>query len=292
MRRKLLYIILFISLALIGHSYILYRFIVNGVLFTGPNDGMEQMVPIQMFLYENWSNGNWFYSTKFGLGGDFFTDLSYYFSTNIIFILNTLVVALIKLVIPLQTESVMFWITNDLIVSILKSSLAMFATFLFMKYITLNRNIAVLTAFVFVISPLYFRFTVYWPFFSDIFILLPLLLWSIERILKRKQFGWFIVIVTLSLVNNFYFAYYQLLTGLIYFSIRIIFRHQHDILSRKSTIKCIIIAALMALGNSLFFFFHGVQSYLNNRRIPLQVKSTGLNILIKTRMYCLIIISL
>lgn len=268
MRRKLLYIILFISLALIGHSYILYRFIVNGVLFTGPNDGMEQMVPIQMFLYENWSNGNWFYSTKFGLGGDFFTDLSYYFSTNIIFILNTLVVALIKLVIPLQTESVMFWITNDLIVSILKSSLAMLATFLFMKYIALNRNIAVLTAFVFVISPLYFRFTVYWPFFSDIFILLPLLLWSIERILKRKQFGWFIVIVTLSLVNNFYFAYYQLLTGLIYFSIRIIFRHQHDILSRKSTIKCIIIAALMALGNSLFFFFHGVQSYLNNRRIP------------------------
>ena len=149
----------------------------------------------------------------------------------------------------------MFWITNDLIVSILKSSLAMFATFLFMKYIALNRNIAVLTAFVFVISPLYFRFTVYWPFFSDIFILLPLLLWSIERILKRKQFGWFIVIVTLSLVNNFYFAYYQLLTGLIYFSIRIIFRHQHDILSRKSTIKCIIIAALLALGNSLFFFF-------------------------------------
>lgn len=141
MRRKLLYIILFISLALIGHSYILYRFIVNGVLFTGPNDGMEQMVPIQMFLYENWSNGNWFYSSKFGLGGDFFTDLSYYFSTNIIFILNTLVVALIKLVIPLQTESVMFWITNDLIVSILKSSLAMLATFLFMKYIALNQRL-------------------------------------------------------------------------------------------------------------------------------------------------------
>ncbi|SUM32734.1 membrane protein [Staphylococcus gallinarum] len=53
--------------------------------------------------------------------------------------------------------------------------------------------------------------------------LLPLLLWSIERILKRKQFGWFIVIVTLSLVNNFYFAYYQLLTGLIYFLLELFF---------------------------------------------------------------------
>ena len=161
----------------------------------------------------------------------------------------------------------MFWITNDLIVSILKSSLAMFATFLFMKYIALNRNIAVLSVCICHFSFI-FSFHGLLAIFSDIFILLPLLLWSIERILKRKQFGRFIVIVTLSLVNNFYFAYYQLLTGLIYFSIRIIFRHQHDILSRKSTIKCIIIAALLALGNSLFFFFHGVQSYLNNRRIP------------------------
>ncbi|RIP33539.1 hypothetical protein BUZ14_10535 [Staphylococcus gallinarum] len=268
MQRKLLYILMFISLALIGHSYILYRFIVNGVLFTGPNDGMEQMVPIQMFLYENWSNGNWFYSTKFGLGGDFFTDLSYYFSTNILFILNTIFITFIKLIVPLKTGSVMFWVTNDLIMSILKSSLAMMATYLFIKYITFNRKVAILTAFIFVISPLYFRFTVYWPFFSDIFIWLPLLLWSIERILKRKQFGWFIVIVTLSLINNFYFAYYQLLTGLIYFGIRIIFRHKDDILSRGRAVWLIIVAAILAFVNSLFFFFHGLQSYLNNRRIP------------------------
>ena len=34
-------------------------------LFTGPNDGMEQMVPIQMYLFDKWSSGNLFYSTDF-----------------------------------------------------------------------------------------------------------------------------------------------------------------------------------------------------------------------------------
>ena len=52
---------------------------------TGPNDGMEQMIPIQMYLYHQWTQGNLFYSTYLGLGGDFFTDLSYYFSTNNIY---------------------------------------------------------------------------------------------------------------------------------------------------------------------------------------------------------------
>lgn len=66
------FIVLFLCMSLIGHAYILYRFFADGLLFTGPNDGMEQMVPIQMFLYEKWSEGTFFYATDFGLGGDFF----------------------------------------------------------------------------------------------------------------------------------------------------------------------------------------------------------------------------
>jgi hypothetical protein len=38
--------------------YIIYKFYHDGILFTGPNDGMEQMVPIQMFLFNQWSQTN------------------------------------------------------------------------------------------------------------------------------------------------------------------------------------------------------------------------------------------
>jgi uncharacterized membrane protein YfhO len=97
MRRKACFIILLITLSLIGHSYIIFRFHHDGVLSTGPNDGMEQMIPIQMYLYHQWTQGNLFYSTHLGLGGDFFTDLSYYFSTNLMHQLNLIFYRLLHL---------------------------------------------------------------------------------------------------------------------------------------------------------------------------------------------------
>ncbi|RIM91145.1 YfhO family protein, partial [Staphylococcus shinii] len=272
MKRKLLYLCLFIILAIIGHSYVIYRYIYDGVLFTGPNDGIEQMIPIQMYLFDNWSKGNWFYASDFGLGGDFFTDLSYYFSTNIIFIFNVVVIVLLKTFIPLNTSDVMFWTTNALIISIIKSAIAMLGTFIFVRYISFNRNIAILAAFIFVVSPLYFRFTVYWPFFSDIFIWLPLLLWSIERFLKSGKIGWFILIVAISLINNFYFAYYQLLTGILYLSVRVLFRHKNDLVPRFKAFWSLALTSFVALGCSLFVFFHAVQGFINNRRTPFDSK--------------------
>ena len=70
MKRILSYSILFIILSIIGHSYIIFRFIMTEYYLLD-NDGMEQMVPIQMYLFNQWSQGNIFYSTNFGLGGDF-----------------------------------------------------------------------------------------------------------------------------------------------------------------------------------------------------------------------------
>ena len=268
MKRKVLYMLVFIAIAIIGHSYIIYRYIHDGILFTGPNDGLEQMIPIQMFLYDHWSHGSWFYASNFGLGGDFFTDLSYYFSTNILFIFNVIGVFILQHLIHIDTNDVAFWTANALVMSIIKSFLALIATFAFAKYITLNRKIAVLAASLFVISPLYFRFTVYWPFFSDIFILLPLLLLSIEKYIQQRKIGLLLIVIILSLINNFYFAYYQLLVGIIYLAIRLIFKHQQDIKLHFRDYVTLCIVAVLGLGSSLFFFFHGIQSYLGNRRIP------------------------
>lgn len=272
MKKSLKYIFIFVLLSLVGHSYVIYQFYHDGILFTGPNDGMEQMVPIQMFLFNQWIHGNWFYSSDFGLGGDFFTDLSYYFSTNILFIINALIIMLLKLVIHLDTSQLLFWMNNALIVSIIKASIALYCTYLFAKHLTKHHLISLLMAFLFVISPLYFRFTVYWPFFSDVFIFMPLLLLSIERFLKMKKIGLFIVTMSLILINNFYFAYYLLIIGAGYIILRIIFRHPNDIANRKQAFFIFGISGFLSLGNSLFIFYHSVQSYINNRRAPFSGK--------------------
>ncbi|MDO0995186.1 YfhO family protein [Staphylococcus borealis] len=268
MKKIFIYIGIFFTLSLLGHSYIIYRFIHDGILFTGPNDGIEQMVPIQMFLFEKWSHGNLFYASDFGLGGDFFTDLSYYFSTNILFIINVLCIILLKTIIHINTQGLLFWMVNALVISIIKAAIAMYCTYLYSKYLSRNTWISLIMAFLFVMSPLYYRFTVYWPFFSDVFIWLPLLMLSIERVLQKQKLGLFIVTVTLIMINNFYFAYYLCLIGAGYILIRIIFRHSKDIISRGKAIILFVISAILGLGNSLFMFFHGVQSFLNNRRVP------------------------
>ncbi|PTH19891.1 YfhO family protein [Staphylococcus auricularis] len=273
MRKILSYLIIFLIISLIGHSYSIYRFIYDGVLFTGPNDGMEQMIPIQLYLFDQWSQGHWFYATDFGLGGDFFQDLAYYFSTNILFIINVIVIHIIQLFVDLNTDMPMFWMINAIIISIIKATIAMFATWMYAKYITRNQLVSILGAALFVISPLYFRFTVYWPFFSDIFIWLPLLLLSIELFLRQKKLSLFIIVVALSLINNFYFGYYQLLTGLIYFAFRIIFQHRNDIARRFESISKLSVAALLGLGCSLFIFFHSIQGFLGNRRTSYDVKN-------------------
>ena len=267
MKRFLSYTVLFIALPIIGHSYIIFRFYHDGILSTGPNDGMEQMVPIQMYLFNQWHQGNLFYATNFGLGGDFFTDLSYYFSTNILFIINVLFISFLKLFISLDTHQVMFWMNNALIVSVFKGAIALYCTFLYAHYLSKNKILSVFIAFLFVISPLYFRFTAYWPFFSDVFIWLPLLLLAIERAIQKQKSGLLIVTITLVLINNFYFAYYFLIIASVYALIRIIFKHPNDNLTRFRTLCILLIPALLALGNSLFIFFHGVQSFLNNRRV-------------------------
>lgn len=263
----LLFIIMMIT-AVIGHSYYLYRFITEGIIFTGPNDGLEQMLPMQQYIYEKWTSGQFFYSNDFGLGGDFYTDLSYYYSTSIVFLINMILIRLGDIVLPFDTASSMFWVKNAFFISILKSAVAMMFTYYYFRRLSTGKVTAFTGAFLFVISAIYFRFTLYWSFFSDVFIFLPLLLLSIEWFIQEKRRLPFIISVALILINNFYFAYHLILIGAVYFIFRNIIRHEDDKLSRISQWTHIIPMAIIGLMISAYSFFYGVTSFLNNKRHP------------------------
>ena len=271
-KRPFLLSLSFLGLAFIAHSYILFRFFKDGILFTGPNDGIEQMVPIQMYLYQKWSEGTFFYATDFGLGGDFFTDLSYYFTTNFLFIFNVVVVKCLHMLHVVHPNELMFWFHNAIVISILKCTLVLGATYYYASYLKLGTLSKWVFASAFAFSPLYFRFTVYWPFFSDVFVLLPLLFASIERVFRTGKTGLFIAVVSFSLMNNFYFAYYQFLMGLLYFLLRLVFKRKSDLLTSVQATWVLVVSALLGFGSSLFFFFHGARSFFNNERVRFETK--------------------
>ena len=70
------------------------------------------------------------------------------------------------------------------------------------------------------------------------------------------------------MINNFYFAYYLLSYRCRLHTSSNNFKHSKDIIPRGKALLLFAISAILGLGNSLFMFFHGVQSFLNNRRVP------------------------
>ncbi|WP_252455713.1 YfhO family protein [Macrococcoides canis] len=266
--RKVFIPLIALLLAIFGHSFYIYRFLKDGTIFTGPNDGLEQMLPMQLYLYQKFIKGELFYSMDFGLGGDYFTDLSYYYSTNIIYYINIIVIWILDLFFNFKTDSISFWAKNAFYVSIFKSALAISISYLYFRKIRLNDTSAMLAAFLFVISAIYFRFTLYWSFFSDVFIFLPFMLLGIEYFIQNKKRSIFIIAVALIFINNFYFAYYHLLAGLIYFIARNIFRSQYDVVIRKTQWLHFVIMSIIGILISSMFFFYGVKSFLQNERAP------------------------
>ncbi|MFC3419710.1 YfhO family protein [Salinicoccus hispanicus] len=255
-------------LAIISHVYVLWRFLApddskRQVFMTGANDGLEQMLPMQLYLYEKFKEGIWFYDTDFGLGGDFYTDLAYYYSTNIIYYINILFIRAGELLTGFDTSTVDFWAYNAFFISILKAFLIIYFTYRFLGTLGVGPLYGILGGFIFAASPTYFRFTVFWSFFSDVFIWLPLTLWALELLIRKKKPGLFIFATAATLINNFYFGYYQLIIAIVYLGIRLLFRKQGD-LPRIGTIKLAVPSAIIGAGISTVAFFHAVRGFLNN----------------------------
>ncbi len=262
------YLIFIAVLAVLSHCYVLWRLIApddkkHKIFMTGANDGLEQMLPMQLYLYEKFKEGTLFFDTDFGLGGDFYTDLAYYYSTNVIYHINIVFVRLGELLFSYDTSSIEFWAFNGFFISILKTFAIIFFTYKFLQIIGVKPIYAILGGFIFAASPTYFRFTIFWSFFSDVFIWLPMTLFALEVLIRKGRPGLFLFAVALTLINNFYFAYYQLIISVVYLAVRMIAKRQGD-LPRAHVLKLSVPSAIIGFGISTVAFFHAVRGFLNN----------------------------
>ena len=271
LKHKTPYIILFLF-SLICHSYYGYELFVHGTLFTGKGDGISQMIPFQLFLYEKFSNFSMFYAQDFGIGGDYFSDLAYYYSTNLIFYLNCIIVFILDIFFPLPVDRPEFWLYNAWFISVIKLTIIFFITYHYAKLWTNKNHIAYVFSILYGFSSVYFLFTFTWSFFSDVMIYLPLTLLGLERILRYKKPGLFIIAIAATLFNNFYFAYYEFVIVLLYFLFRLIFRYKDDIASRGQYFTQSVIGAIIGLFISSIGLLAGVTSFLDNGRGDVDVE--------------------
>ncbi|RNF40276.1 YfhO family protein [Planococcus salinus] len=264
-------VLMFISLLLsvFGHAVFLYQWMHDSFM-VGIGDGIAQMVPFKQLLYDQYTEGEFFYSFDFGLGAGTYSELAYYFSTSLVFIVTVLVVFLLETVGAIGSPDALFWANAAVFISIVRLAFILFiATHLFL-YMRFSRLLAVLGASFYGLTGMYFRHTVYWEFFADAFLWLPLLILGVEKIFREQRPGWFLAAVAISMVDNFYFSYVNFLLTGIYILFRLFIPLVPSETKRKKAVVQLFLSGLIGAGISAVSFVPAVYAYLNNHRPPFE----------------------
>ena len=267
MNRKqwMLVIIGCIAVAFMAHAFFFLEWR-NGQFMVGPNDGMAQMLPFKSYLYEQFKNGEFFYSFQFGLGGGTYSQLAYYFSTNLFFYLTCFFIYAGEVAGLWPNVDVIFWAQAAVYLNAIRLAVILIISTYAFHYMKLKPPYAFTGAVLFGVSVMYFRHASYWEFFADAFIWLPLLVLGVEKLLREKQPFWLILAMTLTLINNFYFAYINLIFLGIYIILRWIIRMPEDQLSITQQFRFYIPIGICSFLISAISFIPAVYGYLQNYR--------------------------
>ncbi|MBP1950947.1 YfhO family protein [Virgibacillus litoralis] len=260
-------IICSLVVATLGHLFFITEWFQDRYM-VGPNDGLQQMVTFKKLLYEQYTTGNFFYSYQFGLGGGTYSQLAFYFSTSFMFMLTTAFVYLLQSVQLIGPADTLFWANAAVFVSIGRLAIIITITSCVFRYMKCNWMPAFTGAAIYGLSAIYFRHVTYWEFFADAMLWVPLLVFAVEKIIREARGGWFIVAVAVTLFNNFYFAYVNLIFILIYIIFRWIIHLDENETHRLKQLKMYFISGTLGLGISAISFVPAVYGYLNNHRPP------------------------
>lgn len=269
LRPALLLLLFSLLLSAIGHAVFLYQWS-RGHFMVGINDGLSQMMPFKHLLYEQYTRGEFFYSFDFGLGAGTFSELSYYFSTSIVFLVSVAIVFILKTINIIQTTDVLFWANAAVFISVIRLAVVLFITTRFFMYMKISKYAALLGASLYGISGMYFRHVTYWEFFADAFLWLPILLFGVEKIFREQKPGWFLAAVAISMIDNFYFAYINFLLAAIYILVRLFIPLTEGEGDKKKILLHFVVSGFIGAGISAVAFIPAVYAYLNNHRPPFQ----------------------
>ncbi|RFA32779.1 hypothetical protein CAI16_16910 [Virgibacillus dokdonensis] len=232
----------------------------------GPNDGLSQIVTFKKFIYENYRSGNFFYAWNFGLGGGFYSQLAYYFSTSPVFLVSIVIIFIMDSLQWVDPSNVEFWAQSNLFISIIRLSIILIITSYTFRYMKINALPAFTGAVVYGCSVMYMRHVVYWEFFADAFIWLPFIVLGLEKLIREGKQGWLIFAMSTMLISNFYFAYIQFVFLILYVLGRWGMKLTYNELPIIKQVKLLISSGLISFSISAVAFIPAVYGFFNNYR--------------------------
>ncbi|MDQ0428707.1 putative membrane protein YfhO [Planomicrobium stackebrandtii] len=268
--------VFFLLLSTCAHAIYLREWS-NNRFMVGPNDGLSQILPFKTLLYRHYTEGEFFYSAFFGLGSGVYSELSYYFSTSIVFIMTTAVVFWLESIQLISEPDPLFWARAAIFINIIRLAFVLFIAYHVFRYFDFKPVAALLGASVYGLSGMYFRHAVYWEFFADAYLWLPLLVLGVEKVFRENRSAWFLFAVAVSMIDNFYFAYINFLLTSIYILLRLYLPLSQNETPRWSAIRKFIISGFIGAGISAVAFIPAVYAFMNNHRPAYQHVSPWLS---------------
>lgn len=268
LRRPYALFILFVFsfiISIFSHLFFLTEWL-EGRYMTGMNDGLSQMLPFKQLLYNQYKDGELFYSPDFGFGGGTYTQLGYYFSNSIFFIITSTVTLFLDTMGFIKQPDLYYWADAIIFMSIIRMTIIIIVTTFYFRSIKMDPVPAFIGSIVYSSSIIYFRHVTYWEFFTDAMIWFPLLLIGIEKIIRKAKGGLFLLAVSISLFDNFYFAYINFILVGLYILFRWLIPLSETETAKIKQIKLYVITLFVGFCISGVSFFPAIYGYLNNYR--------------------------
>ncbi|MGY3756381.1 YfhO family protein [Helcococcus kunzii] len=270
-RLNLIFVIaIFTIISLIIHSPYLRGRLLLGV---DHGDPIAQMYPFRHFIIKNFARGNFFYSFSYGLGGDFFTELSYYYTTSPIFYL----VAIIGRITRIYNGSFLSSMHLVLLASILTQILSQIFMYILLEY-EYNKDGDIRKKKLNIISSIIYGTTTYllyrylgFDFMAESFVYLPLVCYGIRKFDKERKPLLFIISFGIMVMSNFYFAF---MNCIFIFTFMMIYSFEYT--SFKNFISQVFERAklvILGFGISAIGFLPSVYAFLHSDRQPVETTS-------------------
>lgn len=239
-------------------------FLIAGKSFIWVSDPYHQHLPAVYYFSEymregiqNLFHGKIYFPTfdlSIGYGSDILTTLNYYAfgdPLNLVYIFFN----------PSKTEYVYTFLVA------LRMYLAGFSFIIFTRFFKNEDWAILLGSIVYTFSGFSIVSATLHPFFLNAMIYFPLVLLGVEKIFRQKKPALFMLMIAISLISNFYFAYMILVLAFIYAAVRyLLFSKDKSLVHFLLVLIRFILYTITSLLLSAVLFLPILLGFLNNGR--------------------------
>lgn len=262
----LLVLIFSLIVSIVAHKFFIENQWYHEQYMVGPNDQLQQMQIFKDFMYEQFKEGEFFYSFNYNGGDNYFTRLSYYYSTSLIHYLTMIGTYILEKLNIVNNVNMIYWARLALFLSLFRTTIILLFSAKYINIFTKSVSIALISATFYAFSSMYFRHMVLWEFFSDAFIWLPIILIGVEKIIRGGKGNWFAIGLALTLFNNAYFAYIIVIIVALYIVVRWFYQLSDNEESVKNQILHFLKYGILGFLISLPGFFTFVRGFTQTIR--------------------------